>query len=360
MAETRADIAFVFVATNERELLIQAINSVYSCDLRRSFEIMVVDNASTDGTAHEVVARFPAVGLVPRESRQGLAANLNEGIVETSAPYVILCNCDIIFTQASVDSLADFLDEHPAAGMAAPALYSPEGEFRPSARRWYTWGALLALKGPWRALTTKTDAVQRSVYADWERDGPRKVDWVPCPATMTRREALEQTGLLDERFPLYFNDVDISLRMHKAGWEVWCVPEASVLHLEQRASFSPLSAAWWSHLGSLLVFWVKHRGLRPGPLRVIEATATTDGTQDPIGEEPIHEEEEGEQVPLGEEDDEPLTIRDRGLLGTDEAASEEEEDFGGITLLRTEDSEGAGSRPEDLDEAQRDEDRSDQ
>jgi GT2 family glycosyltransferase len=358
MAETRADIAFVFVATNERELLLQAVNSIYTAGLQRSFEIMVVDNASTDGTAHEVVARFPAVGLVPRESRQGLAANLNEGIIETSAPYVILCNCDIIFTQGSIDTLADFLDANPAAGMAAPALYSPEGEFRPSARRWYTWGALLALKGPWRALTTKTDAVQHSVYADWERDNPRKVDWVPCPATMIRREALEETGLLDERFPLYFNDVDISLRMHNAGWEAWCVPEAAVLHLEQRASLSPLSPAWWSHLGSLVTFWFKHRGLRPGPVRIIEVS--DQATAPPVEEEPFQEEEE-EEARMVETDNELLTVRDRGsLLGTDEAESEEGEDFGGIRLLRTEDSERAGRRAEDLDEAQRDEDRTNQ
>jgi N-acetylglucosaminyl-diphospho-decaprenol L-rhamnosyltransferase len=259
------DVALVFVATNERQVVLQALESLEYFRPQRRLEVVVVDNASTDMTEESIRSAFPSVRVLPRESRAGLAANLNFGIDETTAPYVMLCNSDIAFRDGSIDELAAFLDDTPRAGMAAPILLSAEGSVRPSARRWYTWGALASLKGPWRGLLSRFEVVRRSVYADWDMRDARRVDWVPCPATMVRRAALEETGLLDEKFPLYFNDVDICMRMHLAGWEIWCVPEAEVVHLEQRASLSPFTSAWWSHLGSLSAFWLKHRGLRPRP-----------------------------------------------------------------------------------------------
>lgn len=257
------DVALVFVATNEREMVIQALESLENVRPQRRLEVVVVDNASTDMTDEAIRSAFPGVRVLGRESRAGLAANLNFGIVETTAPYVMLCNSDIAFRDDSVDALAGFLDDTKEAGMVAPILLTAEGEVRPSARRWYTWGALASLKGPWRGLATRLEGVRRSVYAEWDMEDPKRVDWVPCPATLVRRAALEETGLLDERFPLYFNDVDLCIRMHLAEWEVWCTPDAEVIHLEQRASLSPLTSAWWSHLGSLGAFWWKHRGLRP-------------------------------------------------------------------------------------------------
>jgi hypothetical protein len=80
---------------------------------------------------------------------------------------------------------------------------------------------------------------------------------------MLRRAALDNVGLMDERFRLYFDDVDISLRMHEAGWQVWCVPAAEIVHIEQRASVRPFSRQWRWHVESLAKFWWKHKGLGP-------------------------------------------------------------------------------------------------
>jgi len=122
--------------------------------------------------------------------------------------------------------------------------------------------ALLALKLPWQE-GKPPPAVAHSVYDDWDYADPRPVDWVPCPATMVRRTALGEVGLMDERFRLYFDDVDISLRMHLGGWEVWCVPEAEIVHYERRASLTVMSPAWRWHLISLCKFAWKHRGFGP-------------------------------------------------------------------------------------------------
>lgn len=256
-------VAMVFVSTNEQEVLIPALQSLFDSDNVRASEILVVDNDSKDDTAAEIQKRWPAVRVITQEERLGLPANLNAGIRATSAPYVMLCNPDLIFRDGSVDRLATFLDTNPRAGIAAPKLISEEGEPRTSARRWYTFAVLLALKGPWRSRAGRLSFVKRNLYEDLDLTIPQPVDWVPCPATMMRRAALDQVGLMDERFWVYFDDVDISLRMHLSDWEVWLVPDSEVVHLEQRSSIRPLSTAWRWHLESLIKFYWKHRRLRP-------------------------------------------------------------------------------------------------
>lgn len=256
-------VSMVFVTTDEGHVLIPAIESLLSSGLRRPVEVVVVDNDSSDGARDEILARWPDTRVLVRHRRFGLPANLNHGIRAATSPYVMLCNSDLLFHPGSVDALADFLDATPRAGMAAPRLLSPEGETRPSARRWYTVPVLIALKGPWATAAKRLPSVKASLYQDWDLTAPRAVDWVPCPATMVRRAALDEVGLMDERFRLYFDDVDISLRMHEGGWEVWCVPEAEVVHIERRSSVQAFSKHWRWHLESLVKFWWKHKGFAP-------------------------------------------------------------------------------------------------
>lgn len=256
-------VSLVFVSTDEGNVLIPAIESALLSKLERPMEVIVVDNHSSDGARDTIAERWPQVKVVTRDKRYGLPANLNEGIRASTGGYVMLCNSDLIFEPQAVETLSSFLDEHPKAAIAAPKLMSPLGEPRPSARRWYSFRVLLALKGPWSRSAENLASVRASLYRDWDMSQPRIVDWVPCPATMVRRKAFDEVGLMDERFRLYFDDVDISMRMHQAGWEVWCVPGAEIVHLEQRASVDPLSRAWRWHLASLIKFWWKHKGLRP-------------------------------------------------------------------------------------------------
>ena len=259
---TPPTVAMVFVATDECPVLVRALESLQAHPPAHPLQIVVVDNASTDGLAETLAQRWPEITVLRQPWRLGLPTNLNRGIRATSAPYVTLCNPDLEFRPGAVDALADFFGAHPRAGMAAPKLLSPEGDVRPSARRWYTVGALLALKAP-AGAGQESPAVARSVYADWDYTAPRPVDWVPCPATMVRRRALMEVGSMDERFRLYFDDVDISLRMHLGGWEVWAVPGAEVVHFERRASVKPFSRPWRWHLASLAKFAWKHKGLGP-------------------------------------------------------------------------------------------------
>lgn len=256
-------MALVFVSTNERSFIVAALESLQAAPPQRDVEIIVVDNASSDGAGDEITRRWPQVRVLAQKTRQRLPVNLNTGLAATGAHYAMVCNSDVVFRPGAVDALATFLDDHPEVAMVAPRLLSPEGRTWSSGRRWYTWRALLALRCPGIADPKRFPSVRRSLYADWDHVSPRWVDWVHCPATMIRRTALDEVGVMDERFRIYFGDVDLALRMHEGGWQVWCDPAAEVIHAWQRASARPLSGAWFSHLASLLHFWRKHHSLRP-------------------------------------------------------------------------------------------------
>lgn len=257
----------VFVTTDETDVLISALESLAEAKVERPFEILVVDNASIDNVAAQVEKVSPKAKVLRQDVRRGFSANLTLGFEQTAAPYLMICDADLLFEPGSVDNLADFLDENPRAGLVNPQLLSPEGEPRSSARRWYSLWTLAALKGPWRGVLGKTALIRLSIYADWDFSEPRSVDWVPFAGAMVRRKAVDEIGGPDPRFRLYFEDVDLSVRMHEAGWEVWNVPHSKVVHLENRASLRPFSRQWRWHLESLAKFWWKHRGLRPRRLQ---------------------------------------------------------------------------------------------
>lgn len=266
-------IAVVLVATDERRLLIDALASLWAASPGVGLEVVVVDNASVDGTSDEVARRWPQVSVIRQPRRVGLSANVNAGIRATAAPYVMVCNSDVEFRPGACALLGEFLDRHPRAAIAAPRLLSPTGEAWPTARRWYSWRALALRRLPLPGAD-RLPAVRRHLYADWDGRARRQVDWVLCAATMLRRAALDEIGLMDERFRIYFGDVDLALRAHEAGWEVWAVPEAEVVHHWRRASRQAFSAAWFSHLRSLVLFVAKHRRLRPRRQASVAPTAT--------------------------------------------------------------------------------------
>jgi GT2 family glycosyltransferase len=255
----------VFVSTDEGGVLLPALASAWASTLQRDLEILVVDNASTDGARDAIAARFPRTRIETRGRRRSLAANLNHGASATSLPYLMLCNPDLIFSPDAIERLACVLDERPQAAVAAPRLVGPDGGFRASARRWYTLRTLCALRGPWRARARSLPSVRASFYDDWDMASARSVDWVPSPAILVRRSAFERVGGMDESFPLYFTDVDLCLRLHRSGFEIDCEPAARVVHLERRESAAVLSRASRAHVTALLRFVWKHRGLGPRP-----------------------------------------------------------------------------------------------
>ena len=216
------DLSVSLVNTNSRELLLGCLESLRGTDA----EIVVLDNASEDGSASAVRDVFPEAYVIAQQFRAGFGANHNTVIRGTSGRYVYVLNEDTTADDWAFDRIVAYLDAHPRVAALGPRLVYPDGRQQDSAWRFPT--PLVSTLG---LLTVGKVGVKQS-----HGTTPHPVDWVMGAALVLRREALDEVGLFDEEFFLYSEEVDLQFRLRHAGWEVHYFPEATVVHHESQFS----------------------------------------------------------------------------------------------------------------------------
>jgi N-acetylglucosaminyl-diphospho-decaprenol L-rhamnosyltransferase len=240
------DLSVSIVNTNSRELLLACLETLP----RGRAEVVVLDNASEDGSADAVRERFPDVRVIAQTHRAGFGANHNTVIRATEGRYVYVLNEDTTAEDWAFDRLVAYLDAHPRVAAVGPRLVYPDGSLQDSAWRFPT--PLVSTLG---LLTVGKVGVKQS-----GGDGPRVVDWVMGAALVLRREALDEVGLFDEEFFLYSEEVDLQFRLREAGWDVHYFPEATVVHHESQFSAEiperRINEMWRSRHH----YWRKHHG----------------------------------------------------------------------------------------------------
>lgn len=225
-----ADLAVVVVDHNAGPYLTGCLRSVFANAGGLEIEVVVVDNASTDGSARSAVAAYPKVELVETGSNRGFAAGVNVGIAATTAPYVFVLNPDAEIWEGTLERFVKLARERPHAAAIGPMIRSADGTVYPSGRVVPSLGIAAghALLGPFWPDNPFSRAYR---LAGWDRTSERSVDWISGSAFLLRRAALEQVGPLDERFFLYAEEVDLFMRLREAGWQVLFTPELEVLHV---------------------------------------------------------------------------------------------------------------------------------
>jgi len=216
------DLSVSIVNTNSRELLLACLESLAPVEA----EIVVLDNASEDGSAAAVRERFPHVRVIEQEHRAGFGSNHNTVIRATTGRYVYVLNEDTTADDWSFERITEYLDAHPQVAALGPRLVYPDGRLQDSAWRFPT--PLVSTMG---LATLGRLGVKQSKGAS-----VRPVDWVMGAALVLRREALDQVGLFDEDFFLYSEEVDLQARLRQAGWETHYFPELTVVHHESQFS----------------------------------------------------------------------------------------------------------------------------
>ncbi len=252
------DLSIVIVTYNSRAPVERCIASIEAHEPRCSYETIVVDNASSDGTADAVSRRFPRVRVAANDENLGYSRGVNQGIRLSSGRAILILNPDIVVRDGSIDRLMEFMGSHPDAGIVGSRLEYPDGRLQHSCRSFYTVPALILRRTVLGKLFPNARPLRAHLLLDYDHETVRAVDWIIGACMLVRREALERVGSMDERFFLYFEDIDWCNRMKRHGWSVYYVPASVMTHTYERSSAkSVLRKPFLIHLLSLLRYYEK-------------------------------------------------------------------------------------------------------
>lgn len=229
-------LTVIFVSWNVADLLLRAIASVFaSWGSADALEVIVVDNASQDGTVAAIRQRFPEVRLIVNDTNRGFTAANNQALEVARGDYLLLLNPDTEVLGDALPTLLGYMEAHPDVGLVGPQLLNPDGSVQSSRRRFPTLG-LLFLESTWLQGLAPRRWLARYYVRDRADDEEQDVDWVTGAAMLIRRSVLAQVGPLDERFFMYSEEVDWCRRIKLAGWRIAYLPGAQVIHHEGQSS----------------------------------------------------------------------------------------------------------------------------
>jgi GT2 family glycosyltransferase len=270
------DVSVVVVSYGTRELTRRCLASLATLDGRRTHEVVVVDNASTDGSADMVAADFPGAQLIANDQNLGFARGVNLGLDAARGRHVLLLNSDALLEGDVLDRLLAVLDDEPDVGVVGAGLRFPDGRLQPSCGRFPSLGRELLSLVALSDLAGKLGGGQRfpgPFHSFEEHQAARDVDWVAGACFLVRGEVTEQVGPMDGAIFLFGEEWDWCWRIRKAGWRVVHRPEASVVHV---GSASMESDGPW-RVRALLSAWHYVLGKHRGPAHAVGYKALTAG-----------------------------------------------------------------------------------
>jgi len=256
------DLSVCIVNWNTRRDLEHALHSVLSAEAGISLEVIVVDNASRDGSADMVRETFPQARLIRHHENVGFARGYNLAAAQAQGRHLLMLNPDTEVRPGALARLVAFLDSHPGAAAAGPRLLNSDGSLQPSCRRFPRPMAALFRNTALGRLFPHNRYARDYLMADWDHRQPRPVDWVSGAALCIRREAWQQVGGFDEGFFMYAEDVDWCLRARRAGWDIYYLPEAVIVHHIGRSTDQRPAAMVLQFHRSMARFYRKHYASR--------------------------------------------------------------------------------------------------
>jgi N-acetylglucosaminyl-diphospho-decaprenol L-rhamnosyltransferase len=253
---SRVDLSIVIVSYNARADLERCLHSLASAPPATPHEIVVVDNASPDGSAEAIRVNWPAVRVIPEPVNRGFAAGCNVGIRASHGELVLLLNGDTIVPAGALDRLVERLRAEPEAAVAGPRLVDAHGTPELSFGRMIGPLAEFRQKRLVTRLERQHPAAVRAVTEMTSRE--RYPDWVSGACLLVRRTDAEAVGLLDERYFLYTEDVDFCAAIRRRGRRVLFTPAAEIVHLRGRSRARAASPAETAYRRSQIAFYEKH------------------------------------------------------------------------------------------------------
>lgn len=265
------DLSIVIVSWNVKGLLRACLRSTLEeqqsdASPRLACEVIVVDNASTDGSADMVRQEFPAVRLIANADNVGFTRGNNQGIVASDGRHVLLLNPDTEVLDGALGEMVDYMEHSPEVGALGPKLLYPDGRVQSSRRRFPDLRTALVESTFLQPWFSGSDVLKRYYVLDRGDDEIQVVDWLVGACLMMRRAAVDEVGLLDERFFMYSEELDWCYRAKKKGWKIVYLPTARVIHHEGKSSEQVLPVRHIHFQRSKVLFFEKHHGRLQGEL----------------------------------------------------------------------------------------------
>ena len=259
------DLSLIIVSYKTKGLLKYCLKDIYQTAPSCSFEIIVVDNQSGDGTPEMIKKNFPKVKCLIPPKNIGFAAGNNLGLQVARGKYIVILNPDIVALPKALEAMIFFLEKNPEVGLVGPQLINPDKSIQLSCARFPTIMTPLYRRTPLGRLKYGQTALARYLMTDYDHQTPKEVPWLLGACLMAPKRVIAQVGLLDERFFLYFEDVDWCRRFWQKGYKVIYLPQSRLVHFHQRLSVndtalgSLFSSATRAHIISGIKYFWKYR-----------------------------------------------------------------------------------------------------
>ena len=253
-------LSIIIVSWNVKKVLTNCIGSIEENSASEPFEVIVVDNASSDRTVEFVRNKFPDVVIIANSQNLGFAAANNQGIEKSQGEYILLLNPDTIVHSGSLDVLIEFMDENEDVGICGPQLLNQDGTIQSSARCFPTFRGALYRHTALRFLHIFREEYKKWLMKGFDHKSQMDVDQIMGAALMIKRTIIDHIGAMDERFFMYYEEVDLCYKVKQAGWRVVFMPEVAIIHLGGQSSGQIPVKKQMMAITSLLKFFRKHRG----------------------------------------------------------------------------------------------------
>jgi GT2 family glycosyltransferase len=255
------DLTIVIVNYNAGELIRECLASIYGSGTRCSFRIHVLDNCSSDGSPERLLKEFPEITLTRNRQNVGFGRANNQVLRSVKdTRYFLALNPDIVVTPGSIDFMGTYMDDHPDVGICGCKLLNPDLTLQNSCRTWPNPLTIL-LRGLQVEKLVPDGRLFLDYYMrDWDHKDIAEVDWVLGSCMMIRREIFTKVEPFDEKFFMYYEDVDLAMRCWQAGWKVVYIPEVHMIHHHKQESHSWKSPrVLFQHIKSAFHFFHKHK-----------------------------------------------------------------------------------------------------
>jgi len=258
--ESKLDVSVIIVNWNTRDILRDCLISVYSQTKDISFEVIVVDNASMDGSSLMVKAQFPDVKLIENSENRGFAAANNQGMAVARGRYVLLLNSDTVVLKNAIAKTVKYADLNPDTAVVGCRVLNPDRSLQPTCFMFPSILNMILSSTYLYKLFPRSTFFGRERMSWWDRSDAREVDVVTGCFMLVRSKAINEVGMMDESFFLYGEETDWCYRFRQSGWKVMFAPVAEIIHLGGESSKQARADMLVQLRQSRLAFMKKHYG----------------------------------------------------------------------------------------------------